>query len=64
MMILGENSVSELCNAFLLICSVYQRTAEQAGRSVCMYLSCLASHVNGTYQATAEAKETANKKVV
>lgn len=54
---LSENSITELCNAFLLVCAVHQSTAEQAGGSVCIILSCLPSHVNG-------AKETANKKVV
>lgn len=64
MMIKSKNSISELCNAFVLICAVYQSTAEQAGRSVGINLSCLPSQINATYQATAEAKETANREVV
>lgn len=49
---------------FLLVCEVYQSTAEQEGSSVSISLSCSPSCVNATYQATTEAKETANKEVV
>lgn len=57
---LSENSITELCNAFLLLCAVHQSTAEQAGGSVCINLSCLPSHVNANYQDAVGAKETAN----
>lgn len=58
MMILSKNTISELYNAFLLVCAMYQSAAEQVGRAVCINLSCLPSHINASYRATAEAKET------
>lgn len=57
-MILSKNTISELYKAFLLVCAIYQSTAEQVGRAVCLNLSCLLSHINAFYRATAEAKET------
>lgn len=58
MKILSKTTVNELYNAFPLICAMYQSTAEQVGRAVCIDLSCLPQHINGSCQSTAEAKET------
>jgi len=58
MMILSKNTISELYNAYLLIYAIYQSTAEHVGRPVYINWSCLPSHINASYQATAEAEGT------
>lgn len=63
-MILSKNPITELLNVFPLISVVYQSTAEQVGRSVCINLSCLLSHINVSYQATAASKQSKSRSYI
>lgn len=63
-MILSKNPITELLNVFLLISVVNQSTAEQVGRVVCKNLSCLLSHINVSYQATAASKHSKSRSYI